>query len=202
MPKEIAVISYDLTPSSPLTADAVTILNTLNANGYSAQLVHQWSLDETNSSQFKLQRDWERYDGVVICNFYGFWNLRELIVAERPIVCLNSGYVDDLGLGESPQQHILDDQFNVVNASHPIVSNSGLAAGPINIGANVWTDSISTLNHHVDVLVTTLASRAVLLAHKSLPLVYCGWYRMSIATPGGPAFKLLLSAANSAFSGP
>jgi len=202
MPKDIAVVSYNLDPNAALTTDAVAIQNALTASGYSAELVHQWAFNEPNAAQFKLQRDWERYDGVVICSFYGFWNLRELIVAGRPVICANVGFADDLGLGEAPQEHIQEDQFNIVNATHPIVAGAGLALGPIDIGADVWTDSISTLNHHVDILATTLANRAVLTAHKTHPLVYFGWYRMSQATPNGAAFKLLTSAANWVFRGP
>lgn len=202
MPKDIAVVSYNLDPTASSTSDAVAIQNALTAGGYSAELVHQWAFNEPNTAQFKLQRDWERYDGIVICGFYGFWNLRELILAGRPVICANAGFADDLGLGEAPQEHFQEDEFNIVNGTHAIITGAGLALGPIDIGANVWTDSVSTHNHHVDVLVTTLASQAVLAAHKTHPLAYFGWYRMSQATPAGPAFKLLLSTANWAFRGP
>jgi hypothetical protein len=52
------------------------------------------------------------------------------------------------------------------------------------------------------VLVTTLASQAVLVAHKTHPLAYFGWYRMSLASAGSPRFKLLIQAAGWTFSGP
>jgi len=202
MPKDIAVVSYNLDPAASLTQDAIKFRDALNANGYSAQLVHQWAFNEPSAADFKAEAWWEKYDGVVICNFYGIWNLRELIRAGRPVICANAGYVDDLGLGETLAQHFSEDEFNVVNAAHPIVTGAALPAGPVDIGSDVWTDSVSTFNHHVDVLVTTLAGQPVLAAHKTHPLVYFGWYRMSQATAGGPAFKLLVSAANWAFSGP
>jgi hypothetical protein len=104
--------------------------------------------------------------------------------------------------GEHQTEHIPEDQFQIVNAAHPIITGAGLAVGAIDVGADMWTDSISTHNHHVDVLVTTLANNAVVVAHKTHPLVYFGWYRMSQATPGGAAFSLRVQSANWAFSGP
>lgn len=202
MPKDIAVVSYNLNSSSSLTSDAIVFRDALNINGYSAQLVHQWCFNEPNSNMFKSERDWEKFDGIVICNFYSFWNLRELIRSGRPIICVNSGYVDDLGLGERLQEHISEDDFQVVDGSHPITSGAGVSPGNIDIGSPVWVDSISTLNHHVQVLVRSLANRAVLVAHKSHPLVYFGWYRMSQASPGSKLFDLFLQSANWAFSGP
>ncbi len=202
MPKDIAVVSYSLDPTASLTQDAIKFRDTLNSNGYSAQLVSQWVFNEPNTGEFKPQSYWERFDGVVICNFYGQWNLRELIRAGRPVILANAGYADDLGIGEQLKEHIPEDQFQVVNAAHPIIAGAGLGPGIIDVGADVWTDSISTHNHHVDVLVTTLANNAVLVAHKTHPLVYFGWYRLSQATPGGPAFSLLVQSANWAFSGP
>src|SRR5215470_1350543 len=159
MPKDIAVISYNTDPSSALTADAIVIRDILNNAGYSAKLVHQWSLSEPDTSTFKQASDWERYDGVVIGRFYGFWTLRVLIQAARPVLCVNCDYADDLGLGERPQQHMSEDDFNVVNNIHPVTSGAGLALGPLNVGNAVWIDSVSTLNHHVDVLIATLANQ-------------------------------------------
>jgi hypothetical protein len=202
MPKDIAIVSYNLSRSSSETQDAIVFRDTLNSNGYSAELVHQWALNETSNSFFKSERDWERYDGIVICGFYGFWNLRELIRAGRPVICANVGYADDLGLGERVQDHISEDDFNVINNTHPITSGSGLSLGSLDIGSPVWVDSISTHNHHVDVLTTTLANRAVLVAHKGYPLVYFGWYRMSQASSGSALFGLLVQSANWAFAGP
>jgi hypothetical protein len=202
MPKDIAIVSYNTDPSSSQTQDAVVFQDILNRNHYSAQLVHQWAFNEPNSSFFKPERDWERYDGIVICGFYGFWNLRELIHAGRPIICANAGYADDLGLGETLQEHISEDDFNVVNSSHPITAGSGLSLGSVNIGPPVWVDSISTLNHHVDILITTLANRPVLVAHKTHSLVYFGWYRMSQASSGSSLVNILVNSAKWAFSGP
>ncbi len=200
MPKDIAVISSNLNKDSSLTEDAIVFRDTLNNNGYSAELVHQWSLNEPNASTFKSERDWERYDGIVICGFYGQWNLRELIRSGRPIICANAGFADDLGLGELLAEHISEDEFNIVNNAHPITV--GLSLGSIDIGNPVWVDSISTFNHYVDVLINTLAGRAVLAAHKTYPLVYFGWYRMSQASTGSLLFELLVKSANWAFSGP
>ncbi len=197
MPKNIAVISYNLDTGSSLTEDAIVFRDTLNKNGYSAELVHQWSLNEPNTSYFKSERDWKKYDGIVICGFYGSWNLRELILSGRPIICANAGFADDLGLGEMLVEHISEDDFNIVNNTHPITA--GLSLGSIDIGDPVWVDSISTFNHYVDVLITTLAGRAVLATHKTHPLVYLGWYRMSQASTGSPLFELLVNSANWAF---
>jgi hypothetical protein len=202
MPKSIAVVSYNLDPSSDLTADAIVFRDRLNSAGYSTQLVHQWAFNEPNASMFKSASDWRKYDGVVICSFYQFWNLRELVRAGRPVLCANVGYADDLGLGEHGQEHLSEDDFNVIETTHPITGGAGLPLGPINVGSAVWADSISTLNHHVDVLVTTLASQAVLAAHKTEPLAYWGWYRMSQASSGSALFTLLLDAASWLFSGP
>ncbi len=202
MPKDIAVVSYDLNPASSLTADAVVIRDTLNSNGYSAQLVTQWVFNEPDIGNFKKAEYWEKFDGVVVCNFYGFWTLRELIRAGRPVMCVNSGYADDLSLGEQEKEHVSQDVFNVVNNTHPITAGAGLALGTIDIGNPVWVDSISTFNHYVDVLMTTLANQAVLVAHKTQPLTYFGWYRMSQASAGSPLFKLLVQTANWTFSGP
>lgn len=202
MPKDIAVVSYSLDPAASLTQDAVQFRDALNASGYSAQLVHQWSFDETNPGQFKLESFWEKYDGVVICSFYGTWNLRELIRSGRPVICANVDYADDLGLAERLAEHFTEDEFKVINAAHPITAGAGLPVGTVDVGANVWTDAVTTFNHHVDVLVTTLANRPVLVAHKTQPQVYFGWYRMSQATPGGNAFRLLVQSANWAFTGP
>jgi hypothetical protein len=202
MAKDIAVVSYNLSTSSSLTQDAVVFRDTLNSNGYSADLVHQWAFNEPDSSNFKSEGDWERYDGVVICGFYGYWNLRELIRSGRPVVCANNGFADDLGLGERLHEHISEDDFNVVDDAHAITSGSGLSLGSLNIGSPVWVDSITTHNHHVDVLIETLASRAVLAAHKDHPFVYFGWYRMSQASSGSALFDLLVQSANWAFSGP
>ena len=117
MAKDIAVVSYNLNTSSYRTRDAVVFLDKLNGNGYSADLVHQWAFNEPNSSYFKSERDWERYDGIVICGFYGYWNLRELIRSGRPVICANVGFADDLGLGERMREHISEDDFNVINNS-------------------------------------------------------------------------------------
>jgi len=202
MAKDIAIVSYNLNKASAQTKDAVVILDILNNNGYSAKLVHQWAFNEPNSGSFKSERDWERYDGIVISKFYGFWNLRELIRSGRPAICANVGYADDLGLGEMLKEHIAEDDFNVVNNSHPITSCAGISQGTLDIGNPVWTDSISTDNHYVDVLIATLANRAVLVAHKEFPLVYFGWYRMSQASGGSALFDLLVQSAHWAFSGP
>jgi hypothetical protein len=199
MPKDIAVVAYDTNPAS--APDAVVIRDRLNASGYSAQLVHQWAFNEPNA-QFKKAEYWEKFDGVVITDFYVFWNLRELIRAGRPVMCVNVGYVDDLGLGENVTEHVSQDVFNTVNNTHPITAGSGLALGNFDIGSPVWLDSISTFNHHVDVLITTLANHAVLAAHKTNPLSYFGWYRMSQASAGSKLFTLLLQTANWTFSGP
>ena len=200
MPKDIAIISYNLNTSSSLTQDAVVFRDTLNSAGYSAELIHQWSLNEPNAAYFKADEDWEKYDGIVICGFYGYWNLRELIRSGRPVVCANVGFADDLGLGERLIEHQSEDDFNVVNNTHDITS--GFALGALDIGGPVWCDSIATLNHHVDVLIKTLTNRAILVAHKTHPLVYFGWYRMSQATAGSQLFTLLVRSANWAFSGP
>jgi hypothetical protein len=202
MPKTIAVVAYNLDPASALTADAIVFRDRLNGAGYSAQLVHQWAFNETNAGTFKSQGDWKRYDGVVISSFYPFWNLRELVRAGRPVLCANAGYADDLGLGERDQEHVSEDDFNVVSAAHPIISGAAVPPGPVNVGSPVWVDSISTLNHHVDVLITTLAGQAVLAAHKTEPLLYFGWYRMSQASSGSVLFTLLARAAQWVFSGP
>src|SRR5690349_6082841 len=154
MPKDIAVVSYDLDPTSPLTTDAIVVRDTLDANGYNAQLVHQWALNEPNATTFKSASDWERYDGVVICSFYETWTTRELIRAGRPTVVLNSGYVDDFSLGERAQEHVAESTFVVTDDKHPITSGAGLAAGETSAGAAVFFDSVSTLNHNVDVLAT------------------------------------------------
>lgn len=196
--KRIAVVSYNLTPSSALTQDAVVFRDRLNATGlYKAELVHQWVFDETNAATFKKAIDWTRYKGVVITSFYGAWNLRELILSRLPVICANSGYMDDLGLGERAEEHFAEDDFNVVNNSHPITSSGGL--GSVDIAGPVWTDSISPFNHHVDVLVQTLSGRAVLVAHKTHKLVYFGWYRLSMASSGSVAFKWLIRAAKWVF---
>jgi hypothetical protein len=199
MPKDIAVVAYSLDPTEPLTKDAVTISNALNANGYSAQLVHQWSFDELRAD-FRPQSFWEQFDGVVLGFFYGTWNLRELIRAKTPVICTNAEYVDDLGLAERLVMFVNDDEFLVVNATHPITAGAGLSVGGIDVGADIGADSVNTFNHHVDVLVTTLANQPVLVAHKTQPLVYFGWYQMAKATPGGKAFTLLLQSANWAFT--
>jgi hypothetical protein len=200
MPKKIAVLSYNLNPAS--SEDAVAMRDILNSTGYSAELVNQWALNETNPKFFKMSRDWERYDGIVISDFYRFWTTRELILSGRPVVCANVGYVDNLGLGECVVDHTSEDDFSVVNTTHPIMAGTGLAAGSVDIGNPVWTDSISTHNHLVDILVTTLSNNPVLVAHKTYPLVYFGWYRMSQASPASPLHTLLTKSANWAFQGP
>jgi hypothetical protein len=200
MPKDIAVVAYDTNPAS--APDAVVIRDRLNASGYSAQLLHQWSFKETDPAQFRRAEQWERFDGVVICDFYVFWNLRELIRAGRPVICMNAGYVDDLGVGESRTESVSQDVFNVVNNTHPIITGSGLALGTFDIGNPVGLNSVSTFNHHVDVLITTLAGNAVLATHKTHPLTYFGWYRMSQASAGSKLLTLLLQTANWTFSGP
>jgi hypothetical protein len=202
MPKDIAVVSYDLNPGSSLTSDAVVIRDRLNSSGYSAQLLHQWVFNEPDSANFKKAEFWEKYDGIVVCSFYVSWNLRELIRAGRPVMCVNAGYADDLGLGERDVEHVSQDTFNVVNNTHPITAGAGLALGNVDVGNPVWLDSVSTFNHHVDVLVTTLANQAVLVAHKTQPLSYFGWYRMSQASAGSQLFTLLVQTANWTFSGP
>jgi hypothetical protein len=202
MPKDIAVVSYDLNPASSLTSDAIVIRDTLNSNGYAAQLISQWVFNEPNTATFKNADYWERFDGVVICNFYASWNLRELIKAGRPVICVNAGYADDLGLGEHPQEHVSEDVFNVINNTHPIIVGAGLPLGTVDVGSPVWIDSITTFNHYVDVLMTTLANQAVLVAHKTEPLSYFGWYRMSQASAGSQLFRLLVQTANWTFSGP
>ena len=133
MAKKVAVISYNLNPSSPLTADAVVFRDTLNAAGFAAKLVHQWSLDETNSSTFKPATYWHAYDGIVICNFYGTWNLREVILSKRPVICANVGYADDLGLGEALKEHISEDDFNVINNTKPITLGLPLGSHTVQI---------------------------------------------------------------------
>ena len=201
MPKDIAVVSYNLNPNSALTQDAIVMRDLLNNNGYSAELVHQWAFNEPNSTYFKEEREWDRYDGVIISYFYFAWNLRELIKAGRPTICANVWYADDLGLGDRRQEHQYEDDFVVANNTHPIISGLGLS-GNIDIGNPVWMDSVSEHNHHVDVLIRTLGNRAALLVHKEYPQAYWGWYRMSQASPNSLLHKLFLSTANFIFSGP
>jgi hypothetical protein len=196
--KRIAVVAYDLNPGDPLTADAVVFLDTLNKAGYAADLVPQSWLNETDQATFKHATAWMDFDGIVICGFYSFWNLRELILSQRPVICANIGYVDDLGLGEDQQEHVNEHLFNVV-ASHSIITGAGLAPGGLDIGNGVWLDSTLTIDHRVDVLITTQANKAVLIAHQTHKLVYFGWYRMSQASPGSPLFKLIVQAAKWAF---
>jgi hypothetical protein len=194
--KKIAVVSYSLNPADPMTTDAVVFRDTLNQTGlYQASLVHQWALDET-SNHFLSAAKWKEFSGIVICNFYYYWNLREVILSKLPVICANIGYVDDLGLGEMPQEHVSEHKFNVVQA-HAITQ--GFPVGGLGIGNSVWLDSTSTLDHRVDGLVTTMANRPVLVAHKTHKLVYFGWYRMSDAQSGSPLFQLLSQAAQWAF---
>ena len=47
-----------------------------------------------------------------------------------------------------------------------------------------------------------MRNQAVLTAHKTEPVSYFGWYRMSQASAGSPLFNLLTQAANRTFSGP
>ena len=61
-----------------------------------------------------------------------------------------------------------------------------------NIGSRVWLNSVSTFNHHVDVLMNTLGNNAVLLAHKTHKLSYFGWYRMSQASATSEVTDLLI----------
>ena len=198
MPKRIAVLSYDLNPASLLTTDAVVVQNFLNASGYTATLVHQWRLDETNAAMFFSAAEWLRlFDGIVICEFYDFWNLREVILSKLPVLCLNSGYVDDLGLGEQPVTHASENECKITINTHPITL--GLALGVHNTGNPVYADSVSTFDHNVQVLATTLVNNAVLVAHKTHKLIYFGWYQMSKASPGSLLFHLLKSAAAWAF---
>ena len=196
--KRIAVVSYGLTPGDPLTDDAIVFKDTLNSAGYRAELVHQWAFDETNSSTFRKAARWRRYEGVVICGFYYFWNLRELILSHVPVICANVGYVDDLGMGEDQQEHIPDHMFNVV-ATHPIIAGAGLAPGSLDIGSAVWLDSTFCIDHAVDVLITTQSNRPVLVAHQTHKLVYFGWYRMSQANAGSALFDLITQSAKWAF---
>ncbi len=198
MSKKIAIISYDLDPTSSLTADAIAIQSKLNAAGFSTKLVHQWSLNEPDTADFKKATYWGKFDGIVICNFYGFWNLRELILSKKPVMCVNSGYADDLGLGESPLEHVTESSFNLINNTHPITI--GLGLGAFGIGSPVWLDSISTLNHDVVVLVNTLANHPVLVAHKTHKLSYFGWYRMSQASAGSSLNDLLVRTAKWTFA--
>jgi hypothetical protein len=199
MAKNIAVVSYDTDPTSAGVADAIVFLDTLIGDGYSAELIHQWAFDETNAGTFKKAKFWDKFDGVVITSFYGFWNLRELILSRRPVICANSDYVDDLGLGQNPQEHLSENSFNVVNNAHPIIAGVGLPLGPVNVGDSVFMDSISTLNHNVDTLVATLANQAVLVTHQTHKLAYFGWYRMSQASKGSPLFGLLAQTAKWVF---
>jgi hypothetical protein len=199
MPKKIAVISYSLTSSDTLTADANVFFSTLNNAGYQAELVPQSYLDESAPS-FKNTAYWKGFNGIVICNFYYFWPLREIILSQVPVICANIGYVDDLGLAEQPVDHAAIASFTLSNNTHPITT--GLALGSIAIGgsSSVWTDSTSTLDHDVTTLaVTSTTKHPILVAHKKLKLVYFGWYRMSQAPAGSPLFTLLVNAANWAF---
>ncbi len=198
MKKNIAVVAYDLNPGSSLTSDAVVIQNDLNAAGYNATLVNQWVFNEPNAAYFKNAAYWSGFDGVVICNFYGTWNLRELILSQKPVICINSGYVDDLGLGEYLDEHISENTFHVINNTHPAMG--GMALGTFTNPGAIWVDSISTFNHFVDILVTSLANQPLLVVHKSKKLAYFGWYRMSQAGAGSVLNKLLVSTAKWAFS--
>ncbi len=77
-----------------------------------------------------------------------------------------------------------------------------MAVGTIDVGDPVWVDSVLTFNYHVAVPVTTLDNQAVLAAHKTQPLTYFGWYRMSQASSGSKLFTLLEQTASWTFSGP
>lgn len=193
MPKKIAVISYNLG-----TDDSLAIQSALNSAGYNAILIHQWSLNEPDATQFKRASFWRTFYGIVICHFYHAWNLREIILSKRPVICVNSSYVDDLGLGESSLEHVSENSFNLINNSHPITT--GLPVGVFNIGSPVWLDSVSSFNHHVDVLVNTLGNNPVLLAHKTHKISYFGWYRMSQASATSEVTDLLIRTANWTFA--
>lgn len=201
MSKNVAVVSYNLNLDSAKTADAIIFRDTLNRNGYYAKLVHQWSLFESNETFFKSAQDWKQYDGIIICGFYSYWNLRELIRSGRPIICSNAAYVDDIGLGEPRTEQLCEDDFIVVDQIHPIIGEASLPLGSLAIGSPVSFNTISTDNHHVEVLVRSLSYRPVLVAHKTHPLVYFGWYGMSEASANSVLCDLLLQSANWAFSG-
>ena len=197
MAKRIAVISYDLDPNSPPTVDAVVVRDTLITAGYQATLVHQWRLNETNPATFFSAADWLRaFDGIVICDFYQFWNLREVILSKLPVICLNPGYADDLGLAEKQVTYTAETACKVVHL-HPITT--GLAIGTHNLGNAVYVHSVSVQDHSVNVLATTVANNPTLIAHKTHKLVFFGWFRMSSASNGSALFKLLNQAAHWAF---
>ena len=124
--------------------------------------------------------------------------MREVILSNSPVICANVGYVDDLGLGEAPLNHVPILDFTVTNNTHPITN--GMPLGNVSIGGAVWADATSTLDHFVNVLaVTATTKQPVLIAHKTHQLVYFGWYRMSQAPVGSPLFQLLVRAAKWAF---
>lgn len=199
--KKIAVVSYDLNPASGLTKDAIAIQNQLQAAGAVVTLVMQWVFNEPNTATFKNAAYWAGFDGIVICNFYGNWNLRELILSQKPIICLNSGYADDLGLGEARVEHISENSFNVTNNTHPIMVMSGMTTlGAFSVPFGLYLDSIYTNNHYVDILTTSLANQPVLVAHKSKKICYFGWYQMSEAIMDPQLNNLLIASANWAFN--
>ena len=202
MKKHIAVVCYDdKTPTDPITANAVVMRDTLNQAGYDAVLVHQWSLDErarSRASPFKTAKDWKRYDGVVLAgSFYYSWPLVELILSQRPVICTNVGYVDDLGLGDAVHEDAAQQYYTVQTKGHAITA--GQSVGGLDVGSHVWMDATWSLNHKVTVLVTTMAGNVVLAAHNKRPMVYFGWYRMTDAAAGSPLFSLLTNAAKWAF---
>ncbi len=200
MKKKIAVISYNLSPSASLTRDAMAVRDRLNGIGYDCELIHQWSLDESNTGYFKFDHEWERYDGIVICYFFGYWDVRELIKSGRPILCMNAHFADNFGLGTRRTEHKSEDEFVIVNNTHNIITSVPLSMGPIDFGNTIWTDSVNTTNQHVDTLVKSLGGQAVLTAHKSRQLAYFGWYRMSQAGSSDTTFRLLETTANWVFS--
>ncbi len=196
--KHIAVVSYSLDPADELTQDAIVFRDTLNATGqFDATLIHQWRLNET-SGEFITAQDWKRFSGVVLCEFYEFWNLRELIVSGIPIICANVGYADDLGLAEAEQEELDAHEF-ILTQGHPITQ--GFLLGAFSIGQPVWSEATRPFiaDHLVEVLVTTTDAYPVLLAHKTHKIAYFGWYRMSQAQQGSALFKLLVNAAHWAF---
>jgi hypothetical protein len=199
MPKTIAVVSYDVVSDN----NGGIVCNELNKLGYSAEHVHQWVFNETNPATFRKAAQWKKYDGIVMSgDFYAFWTLRELIRSGRPVICMNRGYVDDLGLGETTQDHPVQSVYKVVNATHPITAGAGLAPGTFDFGEKSQFTSVSTHNHHVDVLLTTLASEPTLVAHKTERYTYFPWWRFESYSPENKVYHLLKHAAHWTFGGP
>lgn len=189
MSKNLALVSYGDTPRD----DGKVVMSDLQKAGFSVKPIHQWTMNPQNSKYVDASF-WKKFDGIVLEPlFYANWSITEMLKADKPILSLNSGYIDEMEVGASSSDSKNESRFKVTDNTHPVTS--GLALEAFDASSSLWYQAVEVGKNPVQVLATTMTGKPLLTVHKNKRRAYFGWYRMVQAHTNSVLHSLLVSTA-------